>query len=58
VTDLYPPINAADDVCAIYYCLAVLAVLQNHGKNYLLDEEQKYARVFEYFSVSRMQHSV
>jgi hypothetical protein len=58
VTDPYPCIDAANDVCSVYDCLAVLALLQNYGKKYLLDEEKKYAEVSDYFCVSRILHSV
>jgi hypothetical protein len=58
VTDPYPPIDAANDVCAVYDCLAVLAWLQNHGKEYLLEEKTRYAEVSRCFSVSRMRHSM
>jgi len=58
VADNYPFIDAANDACAIYDCLAVLVLLQKHGGKYLLDEEKKYAEVFDHFSVSRKRHSV
>jgi hypothetical protein len=58
VTDPYPPIDAANDVCAIYDCLPVLASLQNDGNKFLRDEENKYAKVFDHFCVSRTWHSV
>ena len=58
MTDPYPRIDAANDVCAVYDCLAVLALLQNDGRKYLLDEEERYGEVSNYFSVSRMRHSV
>lgn len=58
MTDPYPPIDAANDVCGIYDCLAVLVLLREHGNQYLLEEEERYAEVFRHFSVSRMRHSV
>lgn len=58
VTESDIPIDAANDVGAIYDCLAVLALLQTEGKKYLTEEELRYAEVLVHCSVSRIRPSV